>query len=179
MWQLTTAMAEIALRRRGPESLPDSAFLVFFLLALDVLVILARNAMLLGGLTPQFLIRFGADIVLFFAFFYAVLRFFRLERRYRQTVSAVLGADILITLAFLPLGLAGVALGFDVLELPFVSIGVAFECWSLFIAASILARSLSQPLIVGFMLEILLLLTSFNVGQLVAPVAEQVAVEAA
>jgi len=174
-----TAVAEIALRRRGPDSLPDSAFLVSFLLALQILVSLAKALVLFGGLTPQFLIRFSADIVLFFAFVYAVLSFFRLERRYRQTLSAVLGVDIVISLAFLPVGVAGVALGFDIVDFPFVWISLAFDFWFIFIAGSILARSLSQPLIVGVMLEILLVLTSMNIGQLLAPPAEQVTVETA
>ena len=176
MWQLATAMAEIALRRRGPDSLPESGFLVFFLLAVHILLTLVVTAALIGGLTTELLLRFAADIALFFAFVYAILSFFRLERRYRQTVSAMLGADIFINLAFLPAGLAGIALGLDILEFPFAWVSLAFQLWSIFIAASILARSLSQPLIVGFMLEILLVLTSINIGQLIAPPVEQAAV---
>jgi uncharacterized membrane protein HdeD (DUF308 family) len=107
------------------------------------------------------------------------LSFFRLERRYRQTLSAMLGADIFINLAFLPVGIVGIALGFDILDRPFGWISLAFNLWSIFIGASILARSLSQPLIVGFMFEILFVLTSLNVGELIAPAAEQVAVESA
>lgn len=179
MWQLTTAVAEIALRRRGPDSLPDSAFLVVFLLGLHIPVIVAKAFVLFGELNAQILIRIAAEIVLFFAFVYAVLCFFRLERRFRQTVSAMLGADIFISLSFLPVGIAGFAFGFGVLEQPFVWVTLAFDVWFIFIASSILARSLSQPLIVGFMLEILLILTSFYVGQLLATPAEQVAVESA
>lgn len=179
MWQLTAALTEIALRRRGPDSLPDSVFLVCLLLALHVLLGIVIALVLVGGLTLQILIRFAADMALFFGFVYAVLSFFRLDRRYCQTVSAMLGADIVIGLAFLPVGIAGVALGFKVLEPPFIYVSLAFDFWSIFIAASILARSLSQPLIVGFMLEILLVLTSINVGQLLAPPAEQAIVESA
>jgi hypothetical protein len=125
----------------------------------------------------QVLVRLAADTLLVFAFVYAVLSFFRLERRYRQTLSALLGADILISLAFLPVGVIGVGLGFDIFEDPFVWVTRGFYLWSVFISASILARSLSQPLIVGFMFEILFVLTSLNVGELLTPSAEQVTVE--
>lgn len=173
------ALAEIALRRRGPDGLPDSVFLVLFLLPLYILVTLAKAVVLFGEFTLQLLLQLAAEIVLLFAFIYAVLSFFRLERRYRQTVSAVLGADIVISLVFLPIGIAGVALGFDFLEFPFFWVSLAFAFWFIFIASSILARSLAQPLIVGLMLEFLLILTSFYVGQLLVPPAEQATVESA
>ncbi len=178
MWQLATAMAEIAIRRRGPEGLPDSSFLVFLFLALHALLVLSMALILTGGLTTDIVIRFSSRIVLFFAFVYAVLRLFRLERRYRQTVCAMLGANIVIQLAFLPVGIGAVLLGVDVLGDSFTAASFTFELWSIFISASILARSLSQPLIVGLMLEILLVLTSLYVGQLFAPFTEPVTVEA-
>jgi hypothetical protein len=171
-------MAEIALRRRGPDSLPDSGFLVVALLTVYVLVSLFVTVALVGGISLLVVARLAVDTALVLAFVFAGLSFFRLERRYRQTVSAMLGADIVISLAFLPVGFVGIALGFNVLEEPFIYISLAFRLWSIFIAASILARSLSQPLIVGFMLEILLVLTSINVGQLMTPPAEQVSAEA-
>jgi hypothetical protein len=177
VWQLAAAVAEIALRRRGPDSLPDSGFLVVFLLVVYILLTLLMTVALVGGLTVQVLVRLAADTLLVFAFVYAVLSFFRLERRYRQTLSALLGADILISLAFLPVGVIGVGLGFDIFEDPFVWVTRGFYLWSVFISASILARSLSQPLIVGFMFEILFVLTSLNVGELLTPSAEQVTVE--
>jgi hypothetical protein len=177
VWQLVTAVAEIALRRRGPDSLPDSSFLVFFLLGVYVVVALLVSAILVSGNTASSLARLAADTALFFAFVYAVLSFFKLERRYRQTMSAMLGADIVINLIFLPVGVAALALGFDILEPPFGWVSLVFYLWSVFIAASVLARSLSQPLLVGFMFEILFILTSLSIGDFLAPPAEQVAVE--
>ena len=178
MWQLATAMAEIAIRRRGPEGLPDSSFLVFFCLAVHALLVVVVAVILTGGLSAEILIRFVSRVVLFLAFVYAVLRLFRLERRYRQSVCAMLGANIFIQVAFLPVGIGAVLMGVDILGEPFTAVSFAFELWSIFIGASILARSLSQPLIVGLMLEILLVLTSLYAGQLLAPSAQQVAVEA-
>jgi hypothetical protein len=40
MWQLASVIGEIALRRRGPESLPESTFLVGLLLGLLVALML-------------------------------------------------------------------------------------------------------------------------------------------
>jgi hypothetical protein len=178
VWKLASAVADIAMRRRGPDSLPDSTFLVLFLLGAYVLVALLVSVVLTGGLTVRGLARLAVDTALFFAFVYAVLCFFRLERRFRQTVSAMLGASIFINLAFLPVGALGLALGLQILDSPFVWFGLAFEIWSIFIAAWILARSLGQALIVGFMFEILFLLTSFSIGEMLTPPAELVAVGA-
>lgn len=178
MWQLATAMAEIAIRRRGPEGLPDSSFLVLFLLALHTLLVLLAGITLTDGLTVAFLVEFVAHTSLFFAFVFAVQSLFRVERRYRQTMCAMLGAGIVIQLAFLPVAIGAVALGVDMRGESFIAFSIPFDLWSIFIAASILARSLGQPLLVGFMLEILFVLTSLYVGQLIAPSADLVAVEA-
>jgi hypothetical protein len=118
-------------------------------------------------------------MALFLAFVYAVLCLFRLERRYRQTVCAILGANIVIELAFLPVGLGAVLTDTDILGVAFTAVSLAFQLWSIFISGSILARSLSQPLILGLILETLLVLTSLYVGQLLAPPVQPAAMEAA
>jgi len=170
MWQLATAFAEVALRRRGPESLPDSNFLVLALLAAYLLVTLVDLA-LFGGLTGLDLALLVATTLLFFAFIFAVLAFFKLERRFRQTISAILGADICITLAYLPFAIGGLALRVDITMLPFLWLRIGFFLWSIFIAATILARSLSQPFLIGLMFEILFVLTSLSIGDLLTPAA--------
>jgi hypothetical protein len=172
-------MAEIAIRRRGPDSLPDSRFLLFFLLALQTLLVLIGTVLLTGELTTVLSVEYVARTALFFAFVYAVLSLFRVERRYRQTMCAMLGVAIVIQLAFLPVAISAVALGIDIESESFLALSLVFELWSVFISASILARSLSQPLMVGLMLEILFVLTSLYVGQLLSPAAPPIVVEAA
>jgi len=171
MWQLATAFAEVALRRRGPESLPDSNFLVLALLAACLFLTLIDLA-LIRSLTGPNLALLGATTVLQFAFVFAVLAFFKLERRFRQTISAMLGVDICITLAYMPFTIGGLALRLEFTEFTFLWwLRVGFVLWSIFIAASILARSLSQPFLIGLMFEILFVLTSLSIGDLLFPAA--------
>ena len=170
MWKLAAAFAEVALRRRGPETLPDSTFLVVVLVLADAMVsILALT--LDAGLSGLDLLLLAVNTGLFLAFTYAVLTFFKLERRYRQTVSAILGADIWITLVFVPLALVGLGMGLDLSQPPFGWVQLAFWIWAVFISAWVLARSLSQPLIVGFMFEVLYILTWLSIRDVLAPPA--------
>ena len=172
MWQLVSAIGEIVLRRRGPESLPDSTFLAGMLLGVFVLL----NLVLLwlnSGLTVLSLQNLGAQVILLFAFVFAALTFFKLERRFRQTMSAILGINIVILLIYFPIALGGLLLNVDVDAEPFfISMRLALFFWSVFIEATILARALSQPLILGFMVEILYVLPMLSMSEYFAPEVE-------
>jgi hypothetical protein len=145
VWQLATVFAEIALRRRGPESLPDSGFLVALVLIVDLAVYLVEVGFY-GGVNQTFLLRYAVYTALMFLFVYTVLALFRLERRFRQTVSAFLGADIVITLGYLPIPAFGVLTGQDLQSAGFQLLSLVFAFWLIYVCATILARSLSQPL---------------------------------
>jgi len=168
VWQLAAAYAEIALRRRGPESLPDSAFLVAITLLVDFAAYLVELGFY-GGIDGIGLVLYAADTALLFALVFGVLAFFRLERRFRQTMAALLGADVIITLAFLPIAALGTMTGQDLLADPFLWLRVGFLFWMIFVGATILARSLNQAFIVGLGFEILFIcLTQFIAFALLA-----------
>ena len=164
MWQLMAAMGEIAVYRRGPESLPDSSFLLGLLLVVDSLLQLGDLA-LFGSLSSIVLILLVTHTIFLFAFVFALLMFFKVERRFRQTMSALLGVDIVVYLVFFPIALAGLALDMDLEVEPFISVRVVLYIWWLAVAAMVLARSLSQPLILGFMFAILFFLTSLSITE--------------
>lgn len=175
MWQLATAFAEIALRRRGPESLPDSTFLVLALLGTRVLIGLF-DLMLVDALSAPYIIYLLLDGALWFAYVYAVLSFFKLERRYRQAVNATLGAQLMIYLAYLPVAFGAIIVGIELTEITFDWVRILLLVfWAEFVAAWVLARALSQPLIVGLMFEILYVLTSLSIGDLILPTADPAA----
>jgi len=163
LWQLATVFVEITLRRRGPDSLPDSAFLVAVVLIVDLLVYLVELGFY-GGIDQIDLLLFAVDAILFFIFTYAMLGFFRLERRFRQTVVAVLAADVIITLSFLPIAAFGTMTGQDLLAEPFLILRIGFLFWMIYVSATIYARSLSQPLIVGLGFEILYICLSLFIA---------------
>jgi hypothetical protein len=168
VWQLASAIGEIALRRRGPESLPDSTFLTGLLLALWVLATLAYLA-LHGALSWLSLGNLIAQLALLLGFPYAALTFFKLERRYRQTMSALLGVSLVVLLVYFPVALAGLAFSLDLQSQIFGSIRLGFFLWSVIMAAHVFARSLSQPLILGFMVEILYVLPSLSISKYFSP----------
>lgn len=169
VWQLVAAMGEIAVHRRGPESLPDSTFLLGFLLVIDMIFGLGDLA-LYDSLNATGLWLLAMQTVLLFAYVYAVLMFFKLERRYRQTMSALLGVDIVVYLVFFPIALFGLGFDLDLESNQFLSIRLVLYIWWFAVAATILARSLSQSLILGFMFAILYVLTSLSIGEQFATV---------
>ena len=163
MWNLAAALAEVLLRRRGPESLPDSGFLVAVLLVIDFG--LSSAVLSLGsGFGGWDLLLLIVDMALYFAYIFAILSFFKLERRYWRTMTALLGADIWIMLLYIPLALLALGLGFNLDEAPFDWLQIALLLWLIYISAWVLARSLSQSLIVGLMFEILYLCTWLSIG---------------
>ncbi len=148
--------------------LPDSTFLLLLALAGCIGVSVVAETVV-GGLTTLDLMLLASDLALSLAYVYALLTFFKLERRFRQTVSALLGTDIFITLVYLPFAIVARLSGLDlsdvaaIQETPFIWIWIVFFLWSLYVYAFILARSLSQPLLVGIMFAILYLLTLLGI----------------
>jgi hypothetical protein len=99
--RLILAFVDIMLHRRGPESLPSSQFLFWALL---VLSIVADSAIiwLAGGAGRAFVVSLlitGLDIW----FVWALLRMFDRQARFRQTMTAMLGVDVLLALLQVPL----------------------------------------------------------------------------
>lgn len=171
MWQLASAIGEITLRRRGPEALPDSRFLTGLLLSSYVLVHLIYFS-LHAGVTWLALGNLVAQIAFAFVFIYAVLTFFKLERRYRQTMSAFFGINVVVVLVYLPIAIGALALNFDLAGRGFQSVRLGFLLWSVVIEAHIFARALSQPLILGFMFAILYVLPSMSVSEYFSPASD-------
>lgn len=164
MWKLASVIGEIALRRRGPESLPDSTFLTGLLFAIYVIVSLIY-LFLHGGLNWLGLGDLVAQLALAFGFVFAVLTFFKLERRYRQTMSAFLGVNTVVLLVYLPVALGALLLDVDLADVPFAWVRFGFFLWSVIMEAHVFARALSQPLVLGFMVDMLYVLPSFNISQ--------------
>jgi hypothetical protein len=171
VWQLATAIAEIALRRRGPESLPDSTFLVGLLLVAFAVSVVVDTA-LLGNLSAFVFGDLVAQLALVLVYVYAVLAFFRLERRYRQTVSAIFGINVFVYVLLLPVSLGGLILGVDPVGPSLVWFRIILVAWLIIAEASIFARALSQPLILGFMFEILYLIPSLVISQYFSPATD-------
>ena len=97
MLALLEAFFQIMTRRRGPEDLPDSVFLLQVLIAIYLACQLPVGVIMYGW-TGTTLALILADLVLLGVFFWTVLRATGNAPRFRQTLSALLGTGALLSL---------------------------------------------------------------------------------
>jgi len=168
VWHLAAAYIEIALQRRGPETLPDSKFLLLALVVLNVPLGIAVRA-LIAELSARGIAIDLFGTALYLAFVFAVLRFFKFEQRYVRTMSALLGIDVLVQLVLIAFGSAGMLVGLSYDEAPLWVVYLVVVLWWIVIAAFILGRALSQPMIVGLMFVLIYLLTQLSLSDLLQP----------
>lgn len=144
MLRLILALVDIMLHRRGPDSLPPSRFLFWFLLASMLASSLAVR--IVEGITMPDVASTLLVAGLEFWFVWGVLRLFERQRRFRQTMSAVLGTDAIIAvlmLPFAPFSDPPTAAGQGLSLAGFVLAGL--QVWSIDITAFILSRALERP----------------------------------
>lgn len=171
MLRLIFAFVDIMLHRRGPEDLPSSRFLLWALLAAAVSVELALLAA--NGGTGR-----GVVVVLLVAFLdvwfvWALLRAFGRERRFTQTMTALLGVGTVLNLLgapLVPLILAS-ATPEPQLTLPLI-LTALLGVWSIDIGAFVFARALERPyaLCVAIMIAYALMIMTLQTTML-QPVA--------
>ena len=158
MLRLIFAFVDIMLHRRGPDSLPSAPFLLWTLLALSIvadwLILWVAGAP--GRVFAVNLLATGFDLW----FVWAVLRAFNRTARFRQTMTAILGTDLLLNLLQLPLVRPFVEAPLpdpqsQALTLP-DALSLLILVWSLDISAFVLTRALERPyllcigLVVGY-----------------------------
>jgi hypothetical protein len=151
--RLIFALFDIMLHRRGPDSLPSSPFLFWLLVA----AVLASTfaALVVGGITVRVTLVMLSVVGFGFWFVWAVLRLFERQGRFRQTMTAFLGTDVIITCLALPLiPLAGQAIAANQ-EFSAASVALAaLRVWSIDITAFILARALERPYLLTLAISI-------------------------
>jgi hypothetical protein len=167
--RLILAFVDIMLHRRGPEDLPSAKFLVWSLLLLSVcveLAVLFANDGTARAAAVTVLVQ-----LLDIWFVWALLRTFNKQRRFTQTMSALLGTETIITLAGAPLAplLPTSASAEPALTLPLL-LAALLGIWSIDIAAFVFARALERPyvLCVAIMLGYVLLILSLQTSLLPA-----------
>ncbi|MGI9343083.1 MAG: hypothetical protein ACR2QV_09535 [Gammaproteobacteria bacterium] len=147
-------LLNIALRKLGPEDLPDSGFLVGLTLVGYVLMQVPL-AWIAYGPSNAILSTIIVSALLLVAFIWVLLRVAGFRQRYRQTLTALLGTSALLSLMSLPFSVwreATVDLQ-AASALPSIFI-FAIMLWSLAIDGHILSRALSRPFAIGLMLSI-------------------------
>ena len=144
MLRLFLAFVDIMLHRRGPDSIPSSPFLLWSLLALSLAVHFAINwwAGGSGRAAAVDVLVLGLDVW----FVWALLRTFSKQPRFRQTMTALLGVDIVLSLLFAPVipWLVAQDPQNPTLTLPVLLTVLAFV-WAIDINAFVFSRALERP----------------------------------
>src|SRR5262245_32205288 len=135
------------LHRRGPDTLPSSPFLFWTLLALSIV---AEWVILLVAGAPARVFAVSLLVAGFdLWFFWAMLRTFNRAARFRQTMTAILGTDLLLTLLQAPLVQPYVDTPPPDPENQSLTLAGALTLliivWSVDISAFVLTRSLERP----------------------------------
>ncbi len=165
MFIMLKVFLDICLFRRGPQDLPASAFffgIVLLANAVVGLIILSMEAPFLT-VVPQFLV----SITLLTGFSWIVLALSGKSIRFQQTLTALLGADTVISLAALPF-LVWISLNQSFGWVYYILL--ASMLWSVAVVGHIIRHALSSPYLFGLGLSILYFLASFKVMVYLFPV---------
>jgi hypothetical protein len=170
VWRLILVFVEITLHRRGPEQLPSSQF--FFLLVLGVSTCVDLLVLQVDEVAARSVVVSLLTTVLDIAFVWAVLRTFDRERRFRQTMSAMLGVTAILSILIVPLALWSQAI--DVPEgevaLPWLFL-LLLAIWQIDIWGFVLARALDRPYALGVAIMLGYVLLSVSLTQSLLAVA--------
>lgn len=151
MNELASAIFDIARLRRGPEDLPDSAFLLRLALLAYVLTGAVGAAFYVGG-PGELAAQTGLDLLLVFGFFGLVLAAYRRTPRFRQTMTAVLGTGSLLYVLRLPLDFWLRSLPEDAPATVPALLMLLLAIWSIIITAHVLNRALEIPFLGGVLM---------------------------
>jgi len=138
----------ITLHRRGPDELPSSPGFLLSMLGVSIGVQLI--ALRTTAAADQTLVMIVLDQVVNFAFVWGMLTVFERPRRFRQTMSALLGADIVTNLASAPL-----IYWHDALQVPAGTatlpalLLLLVAVWSIDIAGFAVSRAIERPYALG------------------------------
>ncbi len=132
--------------RRGPQDIPASRFLFIFTLIGYVLMSLLHLELRAVDSWQENLLLSVLDIVLLLLLFYVLLAVFRRSSRYLQTITALLGVNLLVTALQLPLYVWRhlIDAGPDVMTLPDMALLVLLV-WFLAIVAHVMRHALEIP----------------------------------
>lgn len=148
------AFINIALRRAGPEDLPDSLFLLMLTLALYMIVQIPL-ALIAFGPTRLFFNTVIVSLLMLLMGLWILLRLLGFRQRYRQTLTALLGTGVMLGILSLPISVwrnfmadSDAGAGMPSLLLFIITL------WSITIVGHILSRALSRPYGIGLLLSV-------------------------
>lgn len=169
MLALLEAFLQIVMRRRGPEDLPDSRFLLAFALG-AYLLMQALVAAAFYGWSALALQAILIDVALLSGSYWLLLKFAGHPGRYGRTLTALAGTGALLALLQAPLvffsglttagGEAPIGPKLGLLMLLF---------WSIVVQAHITSRALSTSFGIGLAVALVYFIISYQVSGQLAP----------
>ena len=170
MWRLSLVFVEIALHRRGPEDLPASGFLLWLLAV--VYGFTSFSAAQIIEPWPRAAAMVVFDMGLYMAFLWVLLALFGRVPRYCQTVSALLGSGILLTLLSIPILMFGGFANYENTAPTFATLLFFLVIiWSIDIAGFVVSRALPVSYVAGVLIVLGYTFGSASLGRLLFPVA--------
>ncbi|MDT8405780.1 MAG: hypothetical protein RQ715_00870 [Methylococcales bacterium] len=157
MYELVLRVFDICRLRKGPEAMPYSLTVLsqclIAYIALSFAVAYITDGLSSAGLQA------GLEILLLAGFTYAVLMLYRKPLRFRQTFSALLGADALVSLAAVP-ALASLSIGRA--SLPAFILLLMLTFWHWLITSHIFSRALDESFFFGMGIALLYSLGNYQ-----------------
>jgi hypothetical protein len=142
--RLIFAFLDVMLHRRGPDSIPSSRFLLWSLLAVSFSMRIAISGWAGGDARAAAVdvLVLGLDVW----FVWALLRTFNKQQRFRQTMTALLGADIILSILYLPVlpWIGAQDPQNPALTIPVLLTVLAFV-WAIDINSFVFSRALERP----------------------------------
>jgi hypothetical protein len=154
MLAFVQALLNVALRKKGPEDLPDSRFLLWvtFLVYLLLQVPLGWIAY---GPSAVLVSTIAVSIILVVSGLWVLLALFGYQARFRQSLTAMLGTNALLSALSMPFSLwRDITINFESgVALPSTII-FAIMVWSLVIDGHIFSRAISKSFGIGLMISV-------------------------
>lgn len=148
------ALLSVALRKKGPEDLPDSRFLLglTFVVYLLLQVPLGWIAYGPSGLLVSTIV---VSVMLVVLSLWVLLALTGYKTRFRQSLTAMLGTNALLSALSIPFSLwRDITLNYESgVALPSTII-FALLVWSLVIDGHIISRAISKPFGIGLMIAV-------------------------
>lgn len=157
MYQLIVLFFEICIMRKGPQDVPASPWLVRLMFIPYLLVNLL--ILLLDSDWSHALLQISAETVLMVGFCYPLLYFSGKTARFPQTLTALLGSDVVISLCAIP---AVASLNTQISQVAYIAM-IVLMGWHWLVNGNIFRHALDRPLMFGLALAFLYILISTQV----------------
>lgn len=157
MYELTLLFFRIATFRNGPQDVPASPWLLKLLL--PIYIVFNYLILLLNGTASTAPLQIAVDFAMMAGFIWPLLYFAGKTSRFRQTLDAMLGTDILISVFALPVI---ASLNSYPNQLAYFAM-IGLMIWHWVISGHIFRHALDRPLMFGMMVALLYIMLSAQV----------------